>query len=126
MSAGPVRQVRLLFAVAGIYGLTVLLPLYFAESMLAARAPMTHPEYYYGFLGAASVMQLVYLTIARDPVRFRPLMPIAVVAKLNFVMAVAILFVAGRTNVWSLAMVSADLLLGLAFAFAWLRLKEQT
>ena len=26
-------------------------------------------------------MQLVYLAIARDPVRFRPLMPVAVLAK---------------------------------------------
>ena len=92
--------------------------------MLAARAPVNHPEYFYGFIGAASVMQLVYLTIARDPVRFRPLMPLAVLAKLNFFVAVAILFALGRTNIWSLALVSVDLLLGLAFAFVWLRLEE--
>ena len=83
---------------------------------------MNHPEYFYGFIGAASVFQLVYLTIARDPVRFRPLMPLAVLAKLNFFVAVAILVALGRTNPWSMALVSVDLLLGLAFAFVWWRL----
>ena len=126
MSVGPVRLARRLFAVAGIYGLIVLLPLFFAEPLLAARAPLNHPEYFYGFLGAASVMQLVYLTIARDPVRFRPLMPLAVLAKLNFFIAVAILYAFGRVNSWSMALVSVDLLLGLAFAFVWLRLKGET
>ena len=84
MKGGSVRLARRVFAIAGIYGLIVLLPLYFAEPLLAARAPVNHPEYFYGFIGAASVFQLVYLTIARDPVRFRPLMPLAVLAKLNF------------------------------------------
>jgi hypothetical protein len=126
MNAGAVSLARRVFTVAGIYGLIVLPPLYFAEPLLAARAPVNHPEYFYGFIGAASVFQLVYLTIARDPVRYRPLMPLAVLAKLNFFVAVAILVALGRTPFWSLALVSVDLLLGLAFAFVWLRLKEET
>jgi protein-S-isoprenylcysteine O-methyltransferase Ste14 len=126
MNEGSVRLARRVFAIAGIYGLIVLLPLYFAEPLLAAQAPVNHPEYFYGFIGAASVFQLVYLTIARDPVRFRPLMPLAVLAKLNFFVAVAILVALGRTNPWSMAPVSVDLLLGLAFAFVWLQLAEKS
>ena len=126
MSGGSVRLARRVFAVAGIYGLIVLLPLYFAEPLLAARAPLNHPEYFYGFIGAAAVMQLVYLTIARDPIRFRPLMPLAVLAKLNFFIAVAILHAFGRVNAYAMALVSVDLLLALAFAFVWLRLKGET
>ena len=125
MNGGSVRVARRVFAIAGIYGLIVLLPLYFAEPLLAARAPVNHPEYFYGFIGAASVFQLVYLTIARDPVRFRPLMPLAVLAKLNFFVAVVILVALGRTNIWAMALVSVDLLLGLAFAFVWLRLAAE-
>jgi hypothetical protein len=125
MKGGSVRVARRVFAIAGIYGLIVLLPLYFAEPLLAARAPVNHPEYFYGFIGAASVFQLVYLTIARDPVRFRPLMPLAVLAKLNFFVAVVILVALGRTNIWAMALVSVDLLLGLAFAFVWLRLAAE-
>jgi len=125
MKGGSVRVARRVFAIAGIYGLIVLLPLYFAEPLLAARAPVNHPEYFYGFIGAASVFQLVYLTIARDPVRFRPLMPLAVLAKLNFFVSVVILVALGRTNIWAMALVSVDLLLGLAFAFVWLRLAAE-
>ena len=88
------RTARLTFALAGIYGLIVLVPFFFLERWIAQAAPggLPHAEYYYGFLGAASVMQLVYLTIARDPVRFRPLMPLCALAKTAFFLPVLILW----------------------------------
>lgn len=117
---GPERTARLIFAIAGTYGLVVLLPLLFAEPWLAP-AP-SRPEDYYGFLGAAAAFQLVYLTIARDPVRFRPLMPVAVLAKLSFFVPVAILWVQGRTSAPVLAFATVDLLIGATFAYAWRKL----
>ena len=122
----PVTTARWIFRIAGIYGLIVLLPFFFAEDWIARRSPpaITHPEYYYGFLGAATVMQLIYLAIAHDPIRFRPLMPIAVLAKLNFAIAVAILFVAGRVEGVGLGLPAIDFALGIAFAFAWMRLRR--
>ena len=119
-----VRAARLIFGIAGIYGLAVLAPFFFAEPLYARYDPpgLSHPEHYYGFLGAAAVMQLVYLTIARDPLRFRPLMPVAVLAKLVFVATMAVLFALGRIETATLAGSAPDLLIGLAFAFAWLRL----
>jgi hypothetical protein len=113
----PARRARLIFGIAGIYGLIVLLPLFLAEPWLVP-AP-SRPEDYYGFLGAASVMQLVYLTIAGDPVRYRALMPIGVLSKLSFFATVAILWGAGRTAAPALAFASVDLLIGGAFAWAW-------
>jgi hypothetical protein len=83
------RAARLIFGIAGLYGLIVLLPLFFAAPWLVP-AP-NRPEDYYGFLGAAAVMQLVYLTIARDPVRFRPLMPVGMLAKAVFFITILIL-----------------------------------
>ena len=124
MSVAPAKLASRTFAIAGIYGLIVLLPLYFAEPAIARRTvPLTHPEYFYGFLGAASVMQLVYLTIARDPVRFRPLMPLAVLAKLNFFIAVVVIYAIGRTSMPALGLVTIDLLIGIGFLIAWLRLR---
>ena len=122
----PVRTARRVFLVAGIYGLVVLLPMFFLEEQVAAAMPpaFTHVEYYYGFLGAAAVMQLVYLTIASDPVRYRPLMPIAVVAKLNFVVIVAILFAQGRLAPAGLSLPAIDLIIGVTFAWCWLRLRR--
>ena len=117
---------RWIYRIAGIYGLIVLLPLFFAEDLIARQAPppISHPEYYYGFLGAASVMQLVYLTIASDPVRYRPLMPIMVLAKLNFAIAVGILFALGRLGGATVPLPAIDGLIGVAFLFVWLKMKR--
>jgi len=112
---------RLIFTLAGIYGLIVLSPFLFMERMIAEQTPggLTHPEYYYGFLGAGLVMQLVYLTIGRDPVRYRPLMPIGAVAKLAFFLPVLILFLEDRVPAITLAFASVDALLAFAFLHAW-------
>lgn len=111
---------RRIFTVAGIYGLIVLLPLYFSEHAIAPMGqPLTRPEYYYGFIGAACSFQLVYLMIGRDPVRFHPLMPLTLIAKLSFTIPVAILFLSGRTDLFVMIMASIDALIGLAFLWAW-------
>jgi hypothetical protein len=109
-----------IFTVAGIYGLIVLLPLYFGEHALAPMGQvLTKPEYYYGFIGAAVSFQLVYLTIGRDPLRFRPLMPLTLIAKLSFTIPVAILFFSGRVDLITMIMAVIDALIGLAFLWAW-------
>ena len=115
------KTARLIFTIAGIYGLIVLTPFLFMERMIAEATPggLTHPEYYYGFLGAGLVMQLVYLIIGRDPVRYRPLMPIAAAAKLAFFVPVLILFLQERVPGPTLAFASVDALLAFAFLYAW-------
>lgn len=120
----PVRTARMIFGFAGVYGLAVLAFFYFAEPLYRRYDPpgLSHPEHYYGFLGAAAVMQLVYLTIARDPQRFRPLMPVAVLAKLVFVTTMAALWALGRIDGTTLAGAAPDLAIGAAFAFAWLQM----
>ena len=115
--AGGVRTARLIFGIAGTYGLIVLLPLFLAEPWLVP-AP-TRPEDYYGFLGAATAFQLLYLAIARDPVRYRPLMPIGTLAKLSFFIPVALLWALGRTPTPTLIFASIDLILAIAFLAAW-------
>jgi hypothetical protein len=115
------RTARLTFTLAGIYGLIVLMPFFFLERRIAEATPggLPHAEYYYGFLGAASVMQLVYLTIARDPVRFRPLMPLCALAKVAFFLPVLILWAEQRIPAAVLEFASIDALLAAAFIHAW-------
>ena len=115
------RTARLTFGLAGIYGLIVLTPFFFLEARIAAATPggLTHVEYYYGFLGAAGVMQLVYLMFARVPVRLRPLMPLCALAKLAFFVPVMILWAQGRTPAAVLEFASIDALLAAAFIHAW-------
>jgi hypothetical protein len=119
-SDSSVRIARRIFAIAAIYGLLILLPMYFAEPMMAkAGRPVTHPELLYGFVGAACAFQLVYWTISRDPSRYRPLMPIAVIAKCSFGVPVAILFVLDRVDPVVLIFASIDLFIAALFLFAW-------
>lgn len=115
-----IRAAQRIFSIAAIYGVIVLLPMYFAEPMMAkAGRPVTHPELLYGFVGAALAFQLVYWTIGRDPLRFRPLMPIAVIAKWSFGIPVAILFAAGRVDLVTFALSSIDLAIAILFLVAW-------
>ena len=112
---------RLIFTLAGIYGLLILTPFLFLERRIAEASPggMTHPEYYYGFIGAALVMQLVYLVIGRDPARFRPLMPVAALAKATFFATILILYLQEKVPAPALEFASVDALLAFAFLYAW-------
>ena len=101
---------RVVFLVAGIYGLIVLLPQYFLETKLG-RPPITHPEYFYGFIGVAVAWQVLFLIVSRDPLRFRPMMIPAMLEKIGFPIAVAILYLQGRVAPSVLPPAAADLIL---------------
>jgi len=89
---------RRVFLIAGIAGLILTVPAYFLEGLTATINPsaVEHPEFYYGFVGVVVVWQLVYVLIGLNPVRFRPVMPLAALAKLSFVGTVVTLFVMER------------------------------
>ncbi len=122
MSASP-RFARRAYTAAAIYGILALAPQYFLEQQVNRDFPpaITHPEYFYGFVGLALVWQFAFLLIARDPVRYRPLMPITWLEKLSFGGAAVVLMLLGRipTPVFALGLV--DLALGALFVAAWLR-----
>lgn len=114
---------RRVFQLAGAYGLIVLLPQYLLEEKQGRDfpPPITHPEYYYGFLGVAVAWQIAFFVIARDPVRYRPLMLPAIVEKASFGVAAIVLYLGGRLNAPLLAAGLIDLLLGALFAAAFWR-----
>ena len=89
---------RRVFLIASIYGVAILAPGYFLEALYAELSPppLNHVEFYYGFYGTALVWQLVYFLISRDPLRYRPLMPVAALAKLSFFGTCLVLFLSGR------------------------------
>src|SRR3954453_9162963 len=111
---------RRVFLIAGIYGLIVLLPMYFLESRIGRDQPpaITHPEYFYGFLGVGVSWQVAFLVLARDPARFRPLMVPAVLEKAPFGIAAIALFVGSRLSGQMLAAGLIDLALGVLFVIA--------
>jgi hypothetical protein len=111
------------FFVAGVLGLVEILPLFFLEQHFSTRLPppINHPEWYYGFLTVTLPWQLVFLLIARDPVRYRPLMPLAVLEKLSYVIAMAILYGTGRTPAEMLPGPAIDAVWGVLFVIAFLK-----
>ena len=114
---------RRAFLVAGIYGLIVLLPMYFLEAKTGRDFPpaITHSEYYYGFIGIAVAWQFVFLIISRDPVRYRPIMIPAILEKAAFGVPAIVLFVLGRLSAQMLGAGMIDLMLGVLFAIAYTR-----
>jgi hypothetical protein len=114
---------RRVFLIAGAFGLLALLPLYFLEGRIGRDQPpaITHPEYFYGFLGVAVAWQVAFLVIARDPRRFRPLMVPAILEKASYGLAIIALFLGGRLTAVMLASGLIDLTLGVLFVVAYLR-----
>lgn len=115
---------RWLFRIAAVYGLLVLGPQYFLEGRLGRDYPpaITHPEHFYGFLGVAVAWQIAFLIIALDPIRYRPLMPAAVLEKAGFGVAAVVLFALHRVALPVLLFGLIDLALGVLFLIAWHRL----
>jgi hypothetical protein len=118
---------RRVFTAAGIYGLLLLLPLYFLEERtgMDQPPPINHPEYYYGFIGAAVAWQLVFLVMGRDPVKYRPLMLPAVVEKFTYGGAALVLLAQSRIPTPPFIGGMIDLLLGVLFIVAYAKTAPQ-
>jgi len=114
---------RRVYTIAGIYGLLVMFPQYFLEDKIGRDTPppITHPEYFYGFIGIVLVWQIAFLVIARDPARFRALMPVTVLEKLVFAIPVALLYAQGRVAPTALFFGGIDLVLGVLFFVSYRR-----
>ena len=114
---------RRVFLVAAIYGFIVLLPQYLLEDKTGRDFPpaITHPEYFYGFIGVALAWQIVFVIISRDPARYRAIMIPAIVEKAGFGLAAIALFLAGRLNAQMLGAGLLDLVLGALFVVAYTR-----
>ena len=114
---------KVVFWVAGIWGLLVITPLYFMFDLIGWRDPpaITHPGFYYGFVGLGLAWQIAFLVIAQDPVRYRLMMIPSMVEKFSYAIAVVMLVMQGRTNPRDLLFAATDGLLGVLFVAAWVR-----
>src|SRR5689334_5650753 len=117
------RFARLTFLIAGIYGLLALVPLYFLEQQIGRGypPPITHPEYYYGFTGVAVAWQLAFIVMSRDPLRYRALMPVAIVEKASFFIPAVLLYLQHRLSTSMLAGGCIDGFLGVLFLISYLK-----
>ena len=117
---------RYVFLIAGIYGFFELFPMYFLEERNGRDMPppITHPEYYYGFIGLAVVWQIVFLVLSRDPVRYRPLMIPAILEKACFAIPAVILLLQQRMPLMIFGFAMVDAFLGVLFLIAYLKTND--
>jgi len=117
---------KIVFRLAGLWGVLTLTPLYFMLDRIGKQYPpsITHPDFYYGFVGLALAWQAAFLMIASDPIRFRPFMIAAILEKFIYVISLSALYTQGRLQGGQLAVTAPDFALGILFIAAYLKASE--
>src|SRR6266849_4302342 len=120
---GKMKFAKVVFWVAGIWGVLVITPLYFMFDLIGKQDPplITHPGFYYGFVGCALAWQIAFLIIGANPVRLRPMMIPSVVEKFTFGVAVVALVMQGRMHRADMVFAGTDLTLGVLFVAAFVK-----
>jgi hypothetical protein len=120
------RFAKIVFLIAGIWGVLVITPLYFMFDVISRNdpPPITHPGFFYGFASAALAWQIAFFFIARNPVRYRPLMIPSIFEKLSYGVAVVILVLQGRMHRSDVVFGVVDLFLGVLFAVSYINTRS--
>ena len=121
------RFSRWVFLLSGVSGILLAVPPYFLERQTSQDypPPITHPEYYYGFFGVTFAWQVLFLLIASDPVRYRTAMLPAMLEKASFIVAILLLYAAGRVAGLWLGFASMDFTWLVLFVVAYLRTPKE-
>jgi hypothetical protein len=119
---------KIVFWIAGIWGVLVITPLYFLFDLIGRNdpPPITHPGFFYGFAGVALAWQIAFIFIAQDPARYRPLMIPSILERVSFSFAVLVLVSQNRMHPSDLVFAGTDLLLGLLFVIAYFKTPPRT
>jgi len=100
--------------------------MYFLESKLNTDypPPISHPEYFYDFIGVTLAWQILFLVIARDPVRFRDVIPVAMLEKFSYVVAIVWLYALERVSGLVFTFGLIDLVFGVLFLVTYIKTKK--
>jgi hypothetical protein len=117
---------RIIFLIAAVWGVLIITPLYFMFDLIGRQdpPPITHPAFFYGFIGATLAWQIAFFFIASDPVRYRPLMIPSMFEKFSYAVAVVVLVSQGRMRSSDLVFAGTDLLLGILFIAAYIKTRN--
>lgn len=118
---------RWVFRIAGIFGLIVMIPMLFAEKLIAQvmPPPVNHPEFFYGFVILNTCWQVLYIFLSRDPLRFRPMMVPAFFAKASGPVTLIWLYFQNRVSSQWITAIVMDGVFALLFVVAyWVTGKE--
>ena len=112
---------KVVFRVAGVWGVVVLTPLYFLVDLTGRQyeAPIDYPQFFYGFLSVAMAWQIAFLVIGSNPGRFRPLMVPGMIEKFGHVAGLLVLYLQARVAAADALAAVPDFLLGALFVVAF-------
>ena len=117
------RFARTVFIGAGIWGIAVLMPLYWLIDITGRPypPPADYPQFFYGFLSVALAWQVAFLIIGINPLFFRALMIPSILEKFGWVATLAVLY--GRSRITAVDAQAAipDLALGVLFVVAFVK-----
>lgn len=119
------RFARIVFTCAGVWGLVVLLPLYFSLDLIGKLYPpaITHPDFFFGFIGVGIAWQIAFLLIGRDPVGLQAMMGPAIVEKFIYVFSLTALYGNGSLRFGQFVVAVPDFVLGMLFVIAFFRVQ---
>src|SRR5271168_3372233 len=114
---------KIIFWIAGVWGVLILTPLYFIFDMIGRNdpPPITHPAFYYGFVSVGLAFQVAFIVIAKDPLRLRPMMIPSMLEKFGYGATFVVLYLQHRLTSGDLALGCIDLLFGVLFLTAFLK-----
>ncbi len=117
---------KIVFWSAGIWGVLLLTPLYFMFDRIGRQdpPPITHPAFYYGFVGVGLAWQIAFLIIATNPPRFRPLMVACMAEKFSNAAALIVLYLQRRLHASDLTFGVVDLVFGVLFVVAFFSVRD--
>ena len=85
--------------------------------------PITHPEFYFGFVGVTLAWQFAFLVIALDPARYRLMMLPSIAEKISYVLGTAALQLSGRISTLQAAPAVPDFILLTLFIASFSKLR---
>ena len=117
------RFAKIVFLIAGIWGVLVMTSMYFLIDVINRQypPPITHPDFYYGFVSITFAWQIVFLVISTDPFRYRPIMAAALVEKFSYIASLSVLYAKGQIQFGQFAVIAPDCVLGVLFIAAFLK-----
>ena len=118
---------RWVLIIAGVYGMIAIVPLYFSEAQINIDFPpaITHPEYFYGFLGVAISWQILFFILAINPLRYKLMIIPAIIEKFSYGIAVIVLFSQHRIHTMILSSGIVDLIFGILFIVAVFKVEPE-
>lgn len=117
------RFAKTVFLIAGIWGVLVMTSMYFLYDVVSRQypPPITHPDFYFGFISITFAWQVVFLIIATDPLRYRPIMAAALLEKFGYIATLGVLYARGKLQFGQFAVTGPDFILGMLFIAAFLK-----